>query len=38
MQLFYNPRLDNSASQFVFSPEESNHIVKVLRKKKVMMY
>ncbi len=33
MQLFYNPRLDNSASQFVFSPEESNHIVKVLRKK-----
>jgi len=33
MQLFYNPRLDNSASQFVFSPEESNHIIKVLRKK-----
>ena len=33
MQLFYNPRLDNSAAQFVFSPEESNHIVKVLRKK-----
>ena len=33
MQLFYNPRLDKSASQFVFSPEESNHIVKVLRKK-----
>jgi 16S rRNA (uracil1498-N3)-methyltransferase len=33
MQLFYNPRLDNSASQFVLGPEESNHIVKVLRKK-----
>ncbi|MGB5500154.1 MAG: RNA methyltransferase PUA domain-containing protein, partial [Maribacter sp.] len=33
MQLFYNPRLDNSASQFIFGPEESNHIVKVLRKK-----
>jgi 16S rRNA (uracil1498-N3)-methyltransferase len=33
MQLFYNPRLDNSASQFVFSPEESRHIIKVLRKK-----
>jgi 16S rRNA (uracil1498-N3)-methyltransferase len=33
MQLFYNPRLDNSASQFTFSEEESKHIVKVLRKK-----
>ncbi len=33
MHLFYNPRLDNSASQFVLDPEESNHIVKVLRKK-----
>ncbi|MGB5435032.1 MAG: 16S rRNA (uracil(1498)-N(3))-methyltransferase [Maribacter sp.] len=33
MQLFYNPKLDNSASQFVFTPEESHHIVKVLRKK-----
>ena len=32
MQLFYNPKLDNSASQFVFTPEESHHIVKVLRK------
>jgi len=31
MQLFYNPRLDNSASQFTFSEEESKHIVKVLR-------
>ncbi|TMM53820.1 16S rRNA (uracil(1498)-N(3))-methyltransferase [Maribacter algarum] len=34
MQLFYNPRLDTSASQFTFSEEESKHIVKVLRKKK----
>ena len=34
MQLFYNPDLDNSVSQFVFSEEESRHIVKVLRKKK----
>lgn len=33
MQLFYNPRLDNSASQFVFDTLESSHIVKVLRKK-----
>ncbi|PIE99826.1 MAG: 16S rRNA (uracil(1498)-N(3))-methyltransferase [Maribacter sp.] len=33
MQLFYNPDLDNSVSQFVFTPEESRHIVKVLRKK-----
>ncbi|MGB5665220.1 MAG: RsmE family RNA methyltransferase, partial [Maribacter sp.] len=33
MQLFYNPRLDNSASQFVFDAVESSHIVKVLRKK-----
>ncbi len=33
MQLFYNPRLDNSAVQFTFSTEESKHIVKVLRKK-----
>ncbi|MEP0214119.1 MAG: 16S rRNA (uracil(1498)-N(3))-methyltransferase [Cellulophaga sp.] len=32
MQLFYNSTLDNSISQFVFSPEESKHIVKVLRK------
>jgi len=32
MQLFYNPLLDNSQSQFVFSKEESQHIVKVLRK------
>lgn len=33
MQLFYNPKLDQSASQFVFSEEESKHLVKVLRKK-----
>lgn len=33
MQLFYNSTLDNSISQFSFSPEESKHIVKVLRKK-----
>jgi 16S rRNA (uracil1498-N3)-methyltransferase len=33
MQLFYNPRLDISVSQFTFSEEESKHIIKVLRKK-----
>ena len=33
MQLFYNPNLDLSVSQFTFSEEESKHIVKVLRKK-----
>ncbi|QLG46662.1 16S rRNA (uracil(1498)-N(3))-methyltransferase [Costertonia aggregata] len=33
MQLFYNPKIDNSAAHFVFSTEESKHIVKVLRKK-----
>ncbi|MER3373060.1 MAG: 16S rRNA (uracil(1498)-N(3))-methyltransferase [Allomuricauda sp.] len=33
MQLFYNPSLDHSATQFVFSPEESKHIARVLRKK-----
>jgi len=32
MQLFYNGSLDNSFKQFVFSSEESKHIVKVLRK------
>ncbi|MEE9361083.1 MAG: 16S rRNA (uracil(1498)-N(3))-methyltransferase [Cellulophaga sp.] len=32
MQLFYYPNLDNSISQFIFSEEESKHIVKVLRK------
>ncbi|UII76166.1 16S rRNA (uracil(1498)-N(3))-methyltransferase [Flagellimonas sp. HMM57] len=33
MQLFFNPSLDNSFKQFFFTPEESKHIVKVLRKK-----
>ena len=33
MQLFYNPDLDKSISQFTFSQVESRHIVKVLRKK-----
>ena len=33
MQLFYNPTLDNSITQFVFDSVESKHIVKVLRKK-----
>ncbi|MEM9144040.1 MAG: 16S rRNA (uracil(1498)-N(3))-methyltransferase [Bacteroidota bacterium] len=33
MQLFYNPQLDNSVSQFKFSPEESKHLIRVLRKK-----
>ncbi|HMB61420.1 MAG TPA: 16S rRNA (uracil(1498)-N(3))-methyltransferase, partial [Eudoraea sp.] len=32
MQLFFNPQLDSSISQFSFGPEESRHIVKVLRK------
>jgi len=32
MQLFYNPSLDNSVKQFVFPPDESKHIVRVLRK------
>lgn len=33
MQLFYNPQLDQRVSQFVFSEEESKHLIKVLRKK-----
>ncbi|UJH66984.1 16S rRNA (uracil(1498)-N(3))-methyltransferase [Allomuricauda sp. SCSIO 65647] len=33
MQLFYDPSLDNSSKQFDFSPEESRHIIKVLRKR-----
>lgn len=33
MQLFYNPYLDKSVSQFTFPEEESKHIIKVLRKK-----
>lgn len=32
MQLFYDPDLDQSVSQFFFSAEESRHMVKVLRK------
>lgn len=32
MQLFYNESIDSSISQFNFSPEESKHIIKVLRK------
>jgi len=32
MQLFLNTELDNSFKQFFFTPEESRHIVKVLRK------
>ncbi|MHA7831011.1 MAG: 16S rRNA (uracil(1498)-N(3))-methyltransferase [Flagellimonas sp.] len=32
MQLFYNATLDNSAKQFTFPPDESKHIVRVLRK------
>jgi len=32
MQLFYNSTLDNSAKQFIFPPDESKHIVRVLRK------
>ncbi len=33
MQLFYNPDLDQSASEFTFPEDESKHIIKVLRKK-----
>ena len=33
MQFFYNPDLDHSISQFTLNPEESRHIVKVLRRK-----
>ncbi len=32
MNYFYAPSLDNSVSQFTLGPEESRHIVKVLRK------
>lgn len=32
MQLFYNAQLDYSAKQFIFPPDESKHIVRVLRK------
>ncbi|MBT8252746.1 MAG: 16S rRNA (uracil(1498)-N(3))-methyltransferase [Flavobacteriaceae bacterium] len=33
MQLFYNPELDDSITEFTVSKEESRHIVKVLRMK-----
>ncbi|PIB38783.1 16S rRNA (uracil(1498)-N(3))-methyltransferase [Maribacter sp. 4G9] len=33
MQLFYNPHLDETSSQFSFDTEESKHMVRVLRKK-----
>lgn len=33
MQLFYNPNLDETSSQFSFDAEESKHMVRVLRKK-----
>lgn len=32
MQLFYDPSLDSGSQQFDFSPEESKHLVRVLRK------
>ena len=32
MNYFYHSRLDTSVTQFSFPPEESRHIVKVLRK------
>ncbi len=32
MQLFYNPNISESTTQFSFTKEESKHIVKVLRK------
>lgn len=33
MNYFYHPDLDQSITQFSFSPEESRHIVKVMRKR-----
>ncbi|WP_422859605.1 16S rRNA (uracil(1498)-N(3))-methyltransferase [Flagellimonas sp. S174] len=33
MQLFYSPTLDTTTTSFFFSPEESKHISRVLRKK-----
>ena len=32
MQLFYNPNITETTTQFSFDKEESRHIVKVLRK------
>jgi len=33
MQLFYNPNIDTSTTEFTFDKEESRHIIRVLRKK-----
>ena len=33
MQLFYNPNIEASTSEFTFDKDESRHIIKVLRKK-----
>lgn len=33
MQLFYNPKISESQTSFVFDKDESKHIIKVLRKK-----
>lgn len=33
MQLFYNPDISSISTNFTFSKEESNHIIRVLRKK-----
>lgn len=33
MQLFYNPTINELATDFIFDKEESKHIIKVLRKK-----
>jgi len=33
MQLFYNPKIDETTENFSFDKEESKHIIKVLRKK-----
>jgi 16S rRNA (uracil1498-N3)-methyltransferase len=35
MQLFYNPDINTSVTEFSFDKEESKHIVKVLRKKEL---
>lgn len=34
MQLFYNPDLSENTEEFLLNPEESKHLLKVLRKKK----
>ena len=33
MQLFYNPDINSSITEFIFNKDESRHIVRVLRKK-----